>query len=102
VEFTLKDDKRGDPLITEDALVALDIVSGETVDYMKDTARKATTIIKDHLASRGLELIDIKYEFGEVEGKAIIIDEVSGDSMRVVKDGKVLMQKGLALALLEG
>jgi phosphoribosylaminoimidazole-succinocarboxamide synthase len=102
VEFTLKDDKRGDPLITEDALVALDIVSGETVDYMKDTARKATTIIKDHLASRGLELIDIKYEFGEVEGKAIIIDEVSGDSMRVVKDGKVLMQKELALALLEG
>jgi phosphoribosylaminoimidazole-succinocarboxamide synthase len=102
VEFTLKDDKRGDPLITEDALVALDIVSGETVDYMKDTARKATTIIKDHLTSRGLELIDIKYEFGEVEGKAIIIDEVSGDSMRVVKDGKVLMQKELALALLEG
>ena len=37
VEFTLKDDKRGDPLITEDALVALDIVSKEIVDYMKDT-----------------------------------------------------------------
>ncbi len=54
------------------------------------------------MASRGLELIDIKYEFGEVEGKAMIIDEVSGDSMRVVKDGKVLMQKELALALLEG
>jgi phosphoribosylaminoimidazole-succinocarboxamide synthase len=102
VEFTLKDDERGDPLITEDALVALDIASREIVDYMKDTARKATTIIKDDLASRGLELIDIKYEFGEVEGKAMIIDEVSGDSMRVVKDGKVLMQKELASALLEG
>ena len=102
VEFTLKDDERGDPLITEDALVALDIVSRQEVEYMKDTARRATSLIKDHLASHGLELIDIKYEFGEVEGKTMIIDEVSGDSMRVVKNGKVLMQKELALALLEG
>ena len=100
VEFTLKDDERGDPLITEDALVALNIVSRETVEYMKNTARQATTLIKNHLAAHSLELIDIKYEFGEVEGKTMIIDEVSGDSMRVVKDGKVLLQKELALALL--
>jgi phosphoribosylaminoimidazole-succinocarboxamide synthase len=100
VEFTLKDDERGDPLITEDALVTLNIVSRETVEYMKNTARQATTLIKNHLAAHSLELIDIKYEFGEVEGKTMIIDEVSGDSMRVVKDGKVLLQKELALALL--
>ena len=100
VEFTLKDDMRGDPLITEDALVALGIVSRETVDYMKDTAEKATAVIKNDLAARGLELIDIKYEFGEVDGQAVIIDEVSGDSMRVAKDGKVLLQKELAAAIL--
>ena len=101
-EFTLKDDERGDPLITKDALVALNIVSKQEVEYMEDTARQATALIKSHLASRDLELIDIKYEFGEVEGQTMIIDEVSGDSMRVVKDGKVLMQKELASALLEG
>jgi phosphoribosylaminoimidazole-succinocarboxamide synthase len=39
-----------------------------------------------------LELIDVKYEFGEVDGKTIIIDEISGDSMRVAKDGRVLLQ----------
>ncbi len=95
VEFTLKDDRRGDPLITEDALLALNIVSREAVEYMKQTARKATAILRGHLAEKGLELIDIKYEFGEVDGKTMIIDEVSGDSMRVVKNGQVLLQKEL-------
>jgi phosphoribosylaminoimidazole-succinocarboxamide synthase len=100
VEFTLKDDDRGDPLITEDALVALDIASPEDIDYMKETARKATDLITDYLAQRGLELIDIKYEFGIIDGKTMIIDEVSGDSMRVVRGGKVLLQNELYEALI--
>ncbi len=100
VEFTLKDDDRGDPLITEDALVALGIVSREAVQYMKDTAQRATALLKSHLAERGLELIDIKYEFGEVEGRTVIIDEVSGDSMRVKKGDRILVQTELSDALL--
>lgn len=99
VEFTLKDDERGDPLITEDALVALNIVSKEAVVHMKETAQRITGILKNHLAEKGLDLIDIKYEFGEVDGKTTIIDEISGDSMRVVRDGQVLSQNELARAL---
>jgi len=100
VEFTLKDDERGDPLITEDALVALKIVTPEEIKFMKETAKKATAILKDHLAEKGLELIDIKYEFGEVDGKTMIIDEISGDGMRVVRNGELLLQKELAAAIL--
>jgi phosphoribosylaminoimidazole-succinocarboxamide synthase len=100
VEFTLKDDERGDPLITEDALVALNIVSREAIDYMKATARRATSLIAGHLNEQGLELIDIKYEFGEVDGRTMIIDEVSGDSMRVARHGRIMLQTELAEALL--
>ncbi len=100
VEFTLKDDEQGDPLITEDALVALNIVSREAIDYMKGTARQATALIAGHLNERGLELIDIKYEFGDVDGQTMIIDEVSGDSMRVARHGQILLQTELADALL--
>jgi phosphoribosylaminoimidazole-succinocarboxamide synthase len=100
VEFTLKDDERGDPPITEDTLVALKIVTPQEVKFMKETAKKATAILKAHLAEKGLDLIDIKYEFGEVDGKTMIIDEISGDGMRVVRDGEVLLQKKLAAALL--
>ncbi len=99
VEFTLKDDAREDPPINEESLLALGIVSADQVGYMKDSARKATAILKAHLAEKGLDLVDIKYEFGEVDGRTIIIDEISGDSMRVVKDGNVLLQKELARAL---
>jgi phosphoribosylaminoimidazole-succinocarboxamide synthase len=99
VEFTLKDDERGDPLITKEALVALDIVDKGTVEYMEETAQRITALIKADLATRNLELIDIKYEFGEVEGKPLLIDEISGDSMRVVKDGQVLLQNELAEAI---
>jgi phosphoribosylaminoimidazole-succinocarboxamide synthase len=100
VEFTIKDDERGDPLITDDALVALNIVTDEEVHYMKKTARTITALLKKDLARKGLELIDIKYEFGEVDGRPLLIDEISGDSMRVVKDGQVLLQKELAGAIL--
>ena len=100
MEFTLKDDERGDPLITKEALVALDIVDKGTVEYMEETAQRITALIKADLATRNLELIDIKYEFGEVDGKPLLIDEISGDSMRVVKDGQVLLQNELAEAIL--
>ena len=101
VEFTLKDDERGDPLITKEALIALGIVSQEVVQYMEKTARQITALLKEDLAKKGLELIDIKYEFGEVDGKPLLIDEISGDSMRVVKDGQVLLQNELAEAILQ-
>ncbi|NMB10688.1 MAG: phosphoribosylaminoimidazolesuccinocarboxamide synthase, partial [Firmicutes bacterium] len=100
VEFTLKDDERGDPLITKEALVALGIVDQGTVEYMEKTAQRVTALIKADLAAKNLELIDIKYEFGDVEGKPLLIDEISGDSMRVVKDGQVLLQNELAEAIL--
>ncbi len=100
VEFTLKDDAREDPPINEESLVALGIVTADQIRYMKESARRATAILKAHMAEKGLDLVDIKYEFGEIDGQTIIIDEISGDGMRVVKDGRVLLQKELAAALL--
>ncbi len=58
---------------------------------MKETARRATALIKERLAEKGLELIDIKYEFGEAGGRILLIDEISGDSMRVLQGNRVLL-----------
>lgn len=90
VEFTLKDDRRGDPPITKEALAALRIASPEESDYMTQTARRATALIKEDLALKGLELVDIKYEFGKADGKILLIDEISGDTMRVLLGDRVL------------
>ena len=35
-----------------------------------------------------MALYDMKFEFGRVNGKITLIDEISGGCMRVYKDGK--------------
>ncbi|MCL2694129.1 MAG: phosphoribosylaminoimidazolesuccinocarboxamide synthase [Oscillospiraceae bacterium] len=89
VEITLKDDERGDPLITKDTLAALGILSEEEHDTLKDLVRKISDVIKKAIEEKGMELADLKLEFGRGEdGQIMLIDEVSGDIMRVFKDGK--------------
>ena len=89
VEITLKDDDRGDPLITKDALAMLEILTEEEYDILKELTQKMSGIIKDELAKKGLEMYDIKLEFGRDEnGTIMLIDEISGGNMRAFKDGK--------------
>jgi phosphoribosylaminoimidazole-succinocarboxamide synthase len=88
VETTLKDDERGDPPITKDQLDMLGILTKEEYEILKDLTQKITHIIKAELAKKGMELYDIKFEFGRVGGKIMLIDEISGGSMRVFKEGK--------------
>ena len=78
VEFTIKDDDRGDPLINSEAVAALGIASREAVEHMTKAAKEMTALIKADLAEKGLELIDIKFEFGEIEGRTVLIDECRG------------------------
>lgn len=96
VEFTLKDDQRGDPPVTPAIMEALQIASPEAAEEMTGTARRVTAMIKKDLALKNLELIDIKYEFGEAGGGIILIDEISGDSMRVLQGERVLLPHELA------
>ena len=88
VETTLKDDERGDPPITKDQLDMLGILTAEEYEIIKDLTKKITEIIKNELAKKGAELYDIKFEFGRVDGKITLVDEISGGSMRVFKNGK--------------
>lgn len=90
VEVTLKDDQRGDPLITADALEMLNIMTKEEYEILTDLTRKISDIIKEELSKKGLELYDIKLEFGRIgeDEHIALIDEISGGNMRVYKDGK--------------
>lgn len=90
VETTFKDDAKGDPLVTKDALVALGVMSGEMYDSMKEQTLKITHIVADELAKKGLDLYDIKFEFGYNNNEVILIDEIASGNMRVYKDGKIV------------
>ncbi len=103
VEVTLKDDLRNDPLITDEGLEALGIMTKEEYKILTDLTKKIAKIIKDELAKKGIELYDIKFEFGRIgEDKHIaLIDEISGGNMRAYKDGKYIEPLELERLILE-
>ncbi|NLW24627.1 MAG: phosphoribosylaminoimidazolesuccinocarboxamide synthase [Clostridia bacterium] len=101
VEATLKDDEKGDPLVTVEGLEVLGIMSAEQFAEIKATTQKIAALISEFLQKKGLELYDIKFEFGtDKEGKVILIDEISSGNMRVYKEGKVMDPLDLTKALL--
>ena len=90
VETTLKDDAKGDPLITKEGLVALGIMSADMFESMKEQTLKITKIVAQDLKAKGLDLYDIKFEFGYNNDEVILIDEIASGNMRVYKDGKIV------------
>jgi len=92
IEVTIKDDERQDPTISEDTLEALGILSKYAYQEIKRSTRTICDLIKATLAEKGLELYDIKLEFGKnkTTGEIMLIDEISGGNMRVYKDGQYI------------
>ena len=91
VETTFKNDALGDPLVTKDGLVDLGVMTAEQYDSLKAQTQAITKIVADDLAAKGLELYDIKFEFGyDAEGNVMLIDEVASGNMRVYKDGEYI------------
>ncbi len=92
VEVTLKDDARNDPLITDDALAMLGIMTKDEYQTLVQLTKRIGAIVKEELAKKDLELYDIKFEFGRVgEDKHIaLIDEVSGGNMRAYRGNEYI------------
>ena len=90
VECTFKNDAKGDPLVTSEGLAALGVMTQEMFDSMKEQTLKITKVVADDLKSIGLDLWDIKFEFGYNNDEVILIDEIASGNMRVYKDGKIV------------
>ncbi len=99
VELTLKDDQRQDPLVTSEGVVALGIITKEQYQSLIALNIQATEIIKADLVAKGLDLYDIKLEFGYQIGKPdqiVLMDEISGGNMRVYQGERLLSPSELA------
>jgi len=91
VEMTFKDDAKGDPLVTKDALVDLGVMNAKQYDDIKALTQRITNIVADDMKTRNLDLYDIKFEFGyDAKGEVMLIDEIASGNMRVYKDGKYI------------
>ncbi|MBB5171901.1 phosphoribosylaminoimidazolesuccinocarboxamide synthase [Texcoconibacillus texcoconensis] len=88
VEVTLKDDERGDPPISEDALAMLGILSKDEYRVLKELTQQIGNVVKEELAKKEIELYDIKFEFGRTgaDNQIVLIDEISGGNMRAYQN----------------
>ena len=93
--------RSGDPLITREGLEALGILSGEQYERIAADTRAITSMIANDLASLGLELYDIKLEFGVAGGEVLLMHEISAGNMRVMADGRPVEALDLARRVLE-
>ena len=90
VECTFKNDAKGDPLVTGEGLVALGIMTAEMFDSIKAQTLAITKIVADDLKTIGLDLWDIKFEFGYNGNEVILIDEIASGNMRVYKGDTIV------------
>ena len=84
VEFYYKNDELGDPLLTRDRLLLLNLATPEQVDQLQNAALGINEILREFFHSCGITLVDFKLEFGEDSQQQLLLgDEISPDTCRL-------------------
>ncbi len=84
IEYFYKDDKLGDPLISEGHIFHFGWATGEEMQQMVVIALKVNELMKKVFSSVGLDLIDFKLEFGrDKKGNILLADEFTPDGCRL-------------------
>ncbi|MFD1510755.1 phosphoribosylaminoimidazolesuccinocarboxamide synthase [Lacimonas salitolerans] len=87
VEYCLKDDKLGDPLVTEEHIAAFGWASQQDMDDILSLALRVNDFLSGVMYGVGIKLVDFKIEVGRVyDGdfmRLIVADEISPDSCRL-------------------
>jgi phosphoribosylaminoimidazole-succinocarboxamide synthase len=78
-----KDDARHDPMINDDIIIALDLLSRDELATVREMALRVNEVLVRFFDSIGISLVDFKLEFGKDRGNIVGGDEISMDSMRL-------------------
>ncbi|MEI4194641.1 phosphoribosylaminoimidazolesuccinocarboxamide synthase [Roseovarius sp. E0-M6] len=87
VEYCLKDDALGDPLVTDEHIAAFGWASQQDMDDILSLALRVNDFMSGVMFGVGIKLVDFKIEIGRVyDGdfmRLIVADEISPDSCRL-------------------
>ena len=87
IEYYYKDDKLGDPLVTEEHIAAFGWANQQDMDDILSLALRVNDFMSGVMFSVGIKLIDFKIEIGRVyDGdfqRLVVADEISPDSCRL-------------------
>ncbi|WP_226780664.1 phosphoribosylaminoimidazolesuccinocarboxamide synthase [Oceaniglobus trochenteri] len=87
VEFCYKDDALGDPLVSEEHIIAFGWASQQDLDDMISLALRVNDFMSGVMLAVGIKLVDFKIEIGRIWEndfhRLIVADEISPDSCRL-------------------
>jgi len=87
IEFYYKDDALGDPLVTEEHIIAFGWAGQQDLDDMVALALRVNDFVSGVMYGVGIKLVDFKIEIGRIWEndfqRLIVADEISPDSCRL-------------------
>ena len=87
IEYCLKNDELGDPVISREHIYAFNWLSHIELNWIDEQLKRINDFLQGMFRGVGIKLVDFKVEFGKVEinGKSQIIlaDEISPDTCRL-------------------
>jgi phosphoribosylaminoimidazole-succinocarboxamide synthase len=96
IEYCLKDDKLGDPIIAEEHILTFEWANKKELEIVKKMILRINDFMIGMFRGVGIKLIDFKLEFGRLksdgQNEIILADEISPDTCRlwdVITDKKL-------------
>ncbi|MBX9766615.1 MAG: phosphoribosylaminoimidazolesuccinocarboxamide synthase [Bdellovibrionales bacterium] len=84
VELYWKDDKLGDPFISDDQALMMEAATPGEISELKAKALQINTNLIEFFGRAGLSLVDFKLEFGrDPQDKIMLADEITPDTCRL-------------------
>jgi phosphoribosylaminoimidazole-succinocarboxamide synthase len=84
VEFYYKNDALGDPLLTRDRLLLLELATPEQLEQLQHLALQINILLQEFFDQCGITLVDFKLEFGlDRQQRLLLADEISPDTCRL-------------------
>jgi len=87
LEFCLKNDKLGDPLIAEEHILVFDWATKKEIEKVKKMILRINDFMIGMFRGVGIKLVDFKLEFGRLKSsgktEVILADEISPDTCRL-------------------
>jgi phosphoribosylaminoimidazole-succinocarboxamide synthase len=84
VDFYYKSDPLGDPLLTDDRILVLELATSERIEQLRQMALKINQVLKQFFQNCRITLVDFKLEFGlDRNHRLLLADEISPDTCRL-------------------
>ncbi len=88
IEYCLKNDKLGDPFLSEEHIYAFDLAEPVEIEEIRLQALRVNDFLAGLFTGIGIRLIDLKLEFGRIydedgRSRILLADEISPDNCRL-------------------